>query len=334
MPDDSIEGSADGAPAPGLLETDIDEVGRLARAVVTNVGTVIRDKQEVAESCVVGLLAGGHIMLEDFPGVGKTMLAKSLALSIHCHFSRVQFTPDLLPSDVTGVNIFNQKTSEFEFRPGPIFANVVLADEINRASPKTQSSLLECMQERQATVDAVTRLIEPPFMVIATQNPIEYEGTYPLPEAQLDRFMMKLSLGYPSPDEEASLLADQTSGDPLDRLRFVVSAEQVLAMIDAAMRVKTAPAVRRYVVDLLTATRAEAHLYLGASPRAGISLLRASKALALLRARDFVVPQDIKDLAVRVLSHRVILSPDGRLHGQTAESVIQRVVDTVTVPAG
>ncbi len=330
MPSDSTEGD----PALGLRETDIAEVGRLARAVVANVGTVIRDKQEVVESCVVGLLAGGHIMLEDFPGVGKTMLAKSLALSINCHFARVQFTPDLLPSDVTGVNIFNQKTSEFEFRPGPIFANVVLADEINRASPKTQSSLLECMQERQATVDAVTRLIEPPFMVIATQNPIEYEGTFPLPEAQLDRFMMKLSLGYPSADEEASLLADQTSGDPLERLRFVVSAEQVLAMIDAATRVKTAPAVRRYVVDLLTATRAEAHLYLGASPRAGISLLRAAKALALLRARDFVVPQDIKDLAVRVLSHRVILSPDGRLHGQTAESVIQRVVDTVTAPTG
>ena len=334
MPNDSIEGSDESAPALGLRETDIEEVGRLARVVVTNVGTVIRDKQEVVESCVVALLAGGHVMLEDFPGVGKTMLAKTLALSIHCRFARVQFTPDLLPSDVTGVNIFNQKTSEFEFRPGPIFANVVLADEINRASPKTQSSLLECMQERQATVDAVTRLIEPPFMVIATQNPIEYEGTFPLPEAQLDRFMMKLSLGYPSPDEEASLLADQTSGDPLERLRSVVTAEQVLGMINAAIRVKTAPAVRRYVIDLLTATRAEAHLYLGASPRAGISLLRAAKALALLRARDFVVPKDIKDLAVRVLSHRVILSPDGRLHGQTAESIIQRVVDTVTVPSG
>jgi len=330
MPNDSTEQ----ASPLDLREADIIEVGRLARGVVANMGTVIRDKQEVAESCVVALLAGGHVMLEDFPGVGKTMLAKTLAFSIHCHFARVQFTPDLLPSDVTGVNIFNQKTSEFEFRPGPIFANVVLADEINRASPKTQSSLLECMQERQATVDAVTRPIEPPFMVIATQNPIEYEGTFPLPEAQLDRFMMKLSLGYPSPDEEASLLADQTSGDPLDHLRSVVTAAQVLAMIGAAARVKTAPAVRRYVVDLLTATREETHLYLGASPRAGISLLRAAKALALLRARDFVVPQDLKDLAVRVLSHRVILSPDGRLHGQTAESVIQRLVDTVTVPTG
>lgn len=334
--DRQLIGGADPAEVTpsDLRETEIRDVIRQARNVVANVGTVIRDKQEVVESCVVALLAGGHVMLEDCPGVGKTMLAKTLARSIHCRFARIQFTPDLLPSDVTGVNIFNQKTGEFEFRPGPIFANVVLADEINRASPKTQSSLLECMQERQATVDAVTRQIPPPFMVIATQNPIEYEGTFPLPEAQLDRFMMKLSLGYPSPDEEAALLADQTTGDPLGRVRAVLDAEHLLTMIVAATLVKTAPAVRRYVIDILTATRTDAHLYLGASPRAGISLLRAAKALALLRGRDFVVPQDIKDLAVRVLSHRVILSPDGRLRGQTAERVIRQVIDTVTVPTG
>ncbi len=319
---------------PPLAEADIAEVGRLARAIVANVGHVIRDKQPAIETCVVALLAGGHVMLEDFPGVGKTMLAKSLAHSIHCRFARIQFTPDLLPSDVTGVNIFNQKTSEFEFRPGPIFANVVLADEINRASPKTQSSLLEAMQERQATIDSVTHHIAPPFMVIATQNPIEYEGTFPLPEAQLDRFMVRISLGYPSADEEAALLADQTGGDPLEDLETVVDADQVLAMIQAAVRVTSAPSVRRYVVDLMTATREHEDLYLGASPRAGISLLRAAKALALLRGRDFVVPQDLKDLAVRVLSHRVILSPDGRLHGRTPEDVVRHVLEKVPVPTG
>ncbi len=318
-----------------LTEPDIQQVGRLARDIVAAVGGVIRDKQEVVESCVVALLAGGHVILEDFPGVGKTMLAKSMARAIHCRFKRIQFTPDLLPGDVTGVNIFNQKSAEFEFRPGPIFANVVLADEINRASPKTQSSLLECMQERQATVDAVTRSIEPPFMVIATQNPIEYEGTFPLPEAQLDRFMMRLSLGYPSADEEAGLLADQTMAiDPLERIQPVVGVTQVLAMVEAVARVSTAPSIRRYVVDLLTASRADNELYLGASPRAGIALLRAAKALALLRGRDFVVPQDIKDLGVRVLSHRVILSPDGRLHGKTPEAVVRKLLDTVPVPTG
>jgi MoxR-like ATPase len=318
---------------PALADRDIAEVGRLARALVTNVGKVIRDKQTAVETCVVALLAGGHVIIEDFPGVGKTMLAKALAYSIQLRFNRIQFTPDLLPSDVTGVNIFNQKTSEFEFRPGPIFANVVLADEINRASPKTQSSLLEAMQERQATIDSVTHHIGTPFMVIATQNPIEYEGTFPLPEAQLDRFMFRVSLGYPSADEEAALLADQTSGDPLLDLEPVVRGDEVLAMVDTALKVAAAPSLRRYVVDVLAATRRDEHLYLGASPRAGIALLRAAKALALLRGRDFVVPQDIKDLAVRVLSHRVILSPDGRLHGRTPEDVVREVIDTVPVPA-
>jgi MoxR-like ATPase len=298
------------------------------------VGKVVRGKPEVVESCMVALLAEGHLMLEDFPGVGKTLLAKSLARSIDCRFARIQFTPDLLPSDVTGISIFNQKTAEFEFRGGPIFANIVLADEINRASPKTQSSLLECMQERQATIDRTTYPIDLPFMVIGTENPIEYEGTYPLPEAQLDRFMLRLSLGYPSHDEEMLLLAQQTAGDPLEDLTPVISANQVMGMIKVAQQVAAAPAIRRYVVDLLTASRADPDLYLGASPRAGVALLRAAKAQALLRGRDYVVPQDIKDLACRVLCHRVIPSPDAKLHGRTAEHIVARMLATVPVAAG
>jgi MoxR-like ATPase len=313
---------------------DVRRVGELADRIVANVATVVRGKGDVIEACVVTLLAEGHLMLEDFPGVGKTLLAKALARSVDCRFSRIQFTPDLLPGDVTGVNIYNQKTSEFEFRPGPIFANIVLADEINRASPKTQSSLLECMQERQATIDSVTRSMSPPFMVIATQNPIEYEGTYPLPEAQLDRFMMRLSLGYPSRDEEVGLLQDQTESDPLGALRPVVTGGQVLDMVRVVEGVHVAPSLRSYVVDLLGATRADRDLYLGGSPRAGIALLKAAKAQALIRERDYVVPQDIKDLAARVLSHRVILSPDGRVHGKTAETVVDRALGSIPVPSG
>jgi MoxR-like ATPase len=265
--------------------------------------------------------------------VGKTLLAKSLARSVNCRFARVQFTPDLLPSDVTGVSVFNQKTGEFEFRPGPIFANIVLADEINRASPKTQSSLLEAMEERQATIDNCTHMISPPFMVIATQNPIEYEGTYPLPEAQLDRFMMRLSLGYPSAEAEEAILHEQTSHDPLSELEPVLDAAEVLAMHQAVTRVRVAPALRHYVVAILTSTRQQRDVYLGASPRAGIALLRAAKALALLRGRDFVVPKDIKDLASRVLAHRLMLSPDAKVHGLTPEAVVAKVLDAVPVPA-
>ncbi|HEY5529199.1 MAG TPA: MoxR family ATPase [Thermoleophilia bacterium] len=311
----------------------MQHVARRAGHIATNIASVILGKEEIIRACVVALLAGGHIIVEDFPGVGKTLLAKSLARSVNCRFTRVQFTPDLLPSDVTGVSVFNQKTGEFEFRAGPIFANIVLADEINRASPKTQSSLLEAMEERQATIDNITHPIEPPFMVIATQNPIEYEGTYPLPEAQLDRFMMRLSLGYPSAEAEEAILHEQTSHNPLEELEPVLNSAEVLWMQQAVTRVRVAPALRHYVVAILGDTREQRNVYLGASPRAGISLLRAAKALALLRGRDFVVPKDIKDLAGRVLAHRLMLSPDAKVHGLTPEAVVAKVLDTVPVPA-
>ena len=308
------------------------ETAHRAGRIAANVAAVILGKEDVIQACVVALLAGGHIIIEDYPGVGKTLLAKALARSVSCRFARVQFTPDLLSSDVTGVSVFNQKTAGFEFRPGPVFANIVLADEINRSSPKTQASLLECMEERQATIDNVTHPIVAPFMVVATQNPIEYEGTYPLPEAQLDRFMMRLSLGYPSPQAEEAIVRAQSDGDPFAALKPVLGTAEVLAMQEAVRRVELAPAIGRYVVDLLTATRESRDVYLGASPRAGIALARAAKALALLRERDFVVPQDVKDLAGRVLSHRIILSPAARVHERSEEAVIARLLETVPVP--
>jgi MoxR-like ATPase len=328
---EATEPSAHDAAAV-LQDEEMQEVGLRAARVAASIGSVVLGKEEVIRACVVALLAGGHVIVEDFPGVGKTLLAKSLARSIDCRFARVQFTPDLLPSDVTGVSVFNQKSGEFEFRPGPIFANILLADEINRASPKTQSSLLECMEERQATIDNFTHPIDPPFMVIATQNPIEYEGTYPLPEAQLDRFMMRLNLGYPSAEAEETIIHEQTSHNPLAELRPVVDGNDVLAMTQAVTRVRVAPALRHYVVDILAASREQRDVYLGASPRAGVALVRAAKALALLRGRDFVVPKDVKDLAVRCLAHRIMLSPDAKVHGVSAESVVARLLEIVPVP--
>jgi MoxR-like ATPase len=318
--------------SPVFQDGELREIARRANGIAANIAAVILGKEEVIQACVVALLAGGHIIIEDYPGVGKTLLAKALARSVSCRFARIQFTPDLLPSDVTGVSVFNQKTAGFEFRPGPIFANIVLADEINRSSPKTQASLLECMEEGQATIDNVAHAIVAPFMIVATQNPIEYEGTYPLPEAQLDRFMMRLSLGYPSRAAEEAILDAQTSGDPFSELVPVLDAAEVLAMQDAVSRVGVTPALRRYVVDLLAATRASRDVYLGASPRAGIALVRAAKALAILRDRDYVVPQDVKDLAGRVLSHRIILSPDAAVDEHAEETVIARFLETVPVP--
>jgi MoxR-like ATPase len=313
-------------------DEEMHEVARRANDIAANIASVILGKEEVIQACVVALLAGGHLIIEDYPGVGKTLLAKALARSVNCRFARIQFTPDLLPSDVTGVSVFNQKTAGFEFRPGPIFANIVLADEINRSSPKTQASLLECMEERQATIDNVTHAIVAPFMVIATQNPIEYEGTYPLPEAQLDRFMMRISIGYPAAAAEDAILQAQTSGDPFAELTPVLNDGEVLTMQAALDRVKVAPAIRRYVVGILAATRDSRDVYLGASPRAGIALIRAAKALAVLRGRDFVVPQDIKDLAGRVLSHRIILSPDAKVHGQSEGAALADLLKGVPVP--
>jgi len=300
--------------------------------VVANLELAIRASRETLELCVLCLLAEGHLIIEDFPGVGKTVLAKSLARSLHLSFSRLQFTPDLLPSDVTGVNVFNQKTNEFEFRAGPVFANVLLVDEINRASPKTQSALLEAMQECQVTIDRVTYPLELPFFVAATQNPIEYEGTYPLPEAQLDRFTARLSLGYPPLAEEARMLAEQTTNPPLDRLEPVAAREDVLAAIEAARAVYVEESVGRYVVALLRHTRGSARLALGASPRAGIALLRMAKARAVAAGRDYVLPEDVQAIAVYVLPHRLIIAPEARAAGVTAEDAVREALDQTPVP--
>jgi MoxR-like ATPase len=266
------------------------------------------------------------------PGVGKTMLAKSLARSLGCTWRRIQFTPDLLPTDITGVNVYNRQNERFEFKPGAVFANVCLGDEINRASPKTQSALLECMEERQVSVDGVTHKLQQPFMVIATQNPIEHEGTYPLPESQLDRFMMRLSMGYPSREAELDILDTHGSHSPLDELDAVAEPAEVMALITTARMVHVAPSLKRYIIDLTDATRDRSDVYLGASPRASLYLLRASRALAASRGRDYVVPDDIKNLASTVLAHRLLLSPEAQMRGATVEDVLASLLEGLPVP--
>ena len=305
----------------------------VARRVVTNLELAIRAPRETLELCVLTLLAEGHLIIEDFPGVGKTVLAKALARSLDLSFSRLQFTPDLLPTDVTGVNVFSQKTNEFEFRPGPVFTNVLLVDEINRASPKTQSALLEAMQECQVTIDGLTYPLDLPFLVVATQNPIEYEGTYPLPEAQLDRFTARLALGYPPLSEEARMLAEQTTDPPLERLEPVAGREDVLMAIGAARGVYVEDSVNRYVVTILRHTRDSRRLALGASPRAGIALLRMAKARAVAFGRDYVLPDDVRAVAPSVLGHRLIVAPEARAAGVRGEEVVNEALDETAVPA-
>jgi MoxR-like ATPase len=293
-----------------LVPGDPDERASVAQRMAANVAKAVQIRDETLEHVLIALLAEGHVLVEDYPGVGKTALARALARSIDCQFARIQCTSDLLPADVVGTSVYDQREQRFEFRPGPVFANVVLVDEINRASPKTQSGLLECMQERRVTVDVHTHELARPFLVLATQNPIEYEGTYPLPEAQVDRFMIRVSLGYPTPDAEAGMLADHETGDRVLGLGPVVTAAEVLAAQDAAIRVTATEPLRDYVVRLLWRTREDPRVDLGASPRAGLMLLRAAKARAMVHGRDHALPDDVQALAEPVLAHRIVLAPE------------------------
>ncbi|MBC7552042.1 MAG: AAA family ATPase [Cellulomonas sp.] len=312
--------------------TELDELVETAERIRSGIEQVISGRTELVRLTVAVLLGEGHLLLEDVPGVGKTTLAKALARSIDCTVGRIQFTPDLLPSDLTGVNIFRAQTHEFEFRPGPVFANIVIGDEINRASPKTQSALLECMQEAQATIDGITYPLPRPFLVIATQNPVEMEGTYPLPEAQRDRFMARLTVGYPDRDAELDMLDRQEVADPLADLRPATDAAHVARLIATARRLYASPAVKRYIVDLVSATREDSGLRLGASPRAAIQLLRASKSLAAMTGRDHVLPDDVQSLAEPVLAHRLLPSTESRLAGRTTVDVLRAVVARTALP--
>jgi MoxR-like ATPase len=310
------------------------QVQAFAERVIANIERVIVGKRASVELIVIGLLSQGHLLIEDVPGVGKTMLARSLARSLGCSFSRIQFTPDMLPSDVTGVSIFNQSTRQFEFRPGPIMAQIVLSDEINRATPKTQAALLEAMEERQVTIDGVTHRLPRPFMVLATQNPIEYEGTFPLPEAQLDRFLLRVDLGYPGLEDEIDILERQQFRHPVDDLEQVASVEEVIQAQEAVKAVHVPPVIKRYLVKLTRWTREHREVYLGASPRGSLTLYRAGQARAAIMGRDFVLPDDVKALALSALAHRVITSPAARLQNVSAERIVQELVDKVPVPGG
>jgi len=309
-----------------------EDAAALAERVVANLGSAIHAAPETLRLPLLCLLAEGHVLIEDVPGVGKTVLAKAIARSLDLTFHRVQFTPDLLPADVTGVNVFDRQSGSFRFRPGPVFANVLLVDEINRASPKTQSALLEAMQETQVTVDGATHALERPFLVLATQNPVEYEGTYPLPEAQLDRFAVRMTIGYPALADEARMLAEQTTDPPLDTLVSVAAHAELVDAIEAARRIHVEESVTRYVVALLRHTRASSRLALGGSPRSGIALLRLAKARALVERRDFVMPEDVQALAAPVLAHRLILAPEARATGVGAEEVVAEALAGTPVP--
>jgi MoxR-like ATPase len=309
----------------------VKNVQEPAERVVANVERVIVGKHLEVRMALVALLCEGHILIEDVPGVGKTMLAKAISRSVGCTFRRIQFTPDLLPSDVTGLSIFNQKTQEFEFRPGPIMAQVVLADEINRATPKTQSALLECMEERQATIDGVTYPMPSPFLVIATQNPIEYEGTFALPEAQLDRFMLRLRIGYPKPMEEIVILDEQKRIHPIDAVQQVLDVDELRQMQTAIKEVYVDQAVAEYIVRLVTATREHADVYLGASPRGSLNLYRSAQAFAAMEGRDYVIPDDVKSLAVAVLAHRLIVKSQASLREVDPDRIVREILASVPV---
>jgi MoxR-like ATPase len=321
------------AAFPGTEGADLKEVAETGRHICEAVERVIEGKSDVVRLAVTVLLAEGHLLIEDVPGVGKTMLAKALAKAIDCSVRRIQFTPDLLPSDITGVSVFSQETREFEFKPGPVFANIVVGDEINRASPKTQSALLESMEERQATVDGHTYRLAAPFMVVATQNPIEMEGTYPLPEAQRDRFTARLSMGYPAPTAEFEMLDSHGSHDPLDDLSAVADGAEVAKAIEVVRTVYVSPDVRRYAVDVVSATRNSAELRLGASPRATLHLMRAARAAAALDDRDFVLPDDVRALTQPVLAHRLLPTPEAQISRRTTADILADVVARVAVPA-
>ncbi len=315
-------------------ELTVSEVQKYADRLIDNLRIVIVGKEQALELTIIGLLCQGHILIEDVPGVGKTVLARSLARSLGVTFSRIQFTPDMLPSDVTGVSIFNQQTRLFEFREGPIMAQIVLADEINRATPKTQSALLEAMEERQVTVDGVTHQLPSPFMVLGTQNPIEYEGTFPLPEAQLDRFMLRIHLGYPALDDEVKILGDQQFQHPIYSLKPVTTEEELQQMQEAVRKVYVSPAVKRYIVELTRSTRDNPDVYLGASPRGSLGLFRAGQVRAAIQGRDYVLPDDVKAVAEYVLAHRIVTNPAARLKNLTSAQIVKEILTNLPVPGG
>lgn len=310
------------------------DVQSFSERVITNIEKVIVGKRSTIELAIAGLLCQGHLLIEDVPGVGKTMLARTLARSLGCTFSRIQFTPDMLPSDVTGVSIFNQVTREFEFRAGPVMSQIVLADEINRATPKTQASLLEAMEERQVTVDGITHILPKPFLVLATQNPIEYEGTFPLPEAQVDRFMLRLRLGYPNSLDEIRILERQQYRHPIDEIQQIVSVDELLEAQRSIRDVHVSTSLKRYIIDLISQTRSHPEVYLGASPRGSLALFRTAQARASMLGRDYVLPDDIKFLAIPTLAHRVILGPGARLRDLSAQQVVEEILSSVPVPGG